>query len=70
MRGVGLFESNFMGRLETLISAVAWTNADINYFLIYKSENFFSPNFGISALVVHLYSTQFILPMTCMPRFN
>jgi len=54
MRGVGLFESNFMGRLETLISAVAWTNSGINYFFIHNSENFFSPNFGISALVAHL----------------
>ena len=54
MRGVGLFENNFMGRLETLVPAVAWTNSGINYLLLYNSENFFSSSFGISALVVRL----------------
>jgi hypothetical protein len=54
MRGVGLYENNFLGRLETLVPAVAWTNSGINYLLLYNSENFFSPNFGISSLVVHL----------------
>ena len=54
MRGVGFFENNFLGRLETLIPAVAWTNSGINYFLLYNSENFFTPNFGISSLAVHL----------------
>lgn len=54
MRGVGFFENNFLGRLETLVPAVAWTNSGINYLLLYNSENFFSSNFGISSLVVHL----------------
>lgn len=54
MRGIGLFENNFLGRLETLVPAVAWTNSGINYLLLYNSENFFSSNFGISALVVRL----------------
>jgi hypothetical protein len=54
MRGVGLFENNFMGRLETLVPAVAYTNSGINFLLLYNSENFFSSNFGISALVVRL----------------
>lgn len=54
MRGVGLFENNFMGRLETLVPAVAYTNSGINFLLLYNSENFFTSNFGISALVVRL----------------
>lgn len=54
MRGVGLYENNFLGRLETLIPAVAYTNSGINYLLLYNSENFFTSNFGISALVVRL----------------
>jgi hypothetical protein len=54
MRGVGFYENNFLGRMETLVPAVAWTNSGINYLLLYNSENFFSPNFGISSLVVHL----------------
>lgn len=54
MRGVGFFENNFLGRLETLVPAVAYTNSGINYLLLYNSENFFTSNFGISALVVRL----------------
>ncbi len=54
MRGVGFFENNFLGRLETLVPAVAWTNSGINYLLLYNSENFFTSNFGISSLIVHL----------------
>jgi hypothetical protein len=53
MRGIGLYDNNFLGRLETLVPAVAWTNSGPNFLLLYNSENFFSPNFGISALVAH-----------------
>lgn len=54
MRGVGFFENNFLGRLETLVPAVAYTNSGINYLLLYNSENFFTSNIGISALIVRL----------------
>ncbi|MFA6236728.1 MAG: hypothetical protein WC635_05315 [Bacteriovorax sp.] len=54
MRGIGLFENNFLGRLETLVPAVAYTNSGINYLLLYNSENFFTPNLGISSLIVRL----------------
>lgn len=54
MRGVGFYENNFLGRLETFVPAVAWTNSGINYLMLYNSENFFSSNFGVSALVVRL----------------
>lgn len=54
MRGVGFYENNFLGRMETLVPAVAWTNSGINYLLLYNSENFFSPSWGISSLVVRL----------------
>lgn len=54
MRGAGFFENNFLGRLETLVPAIAYTNSGFNYLLLYNSENFFSPNFGISALIVRL----------------
>lgn len=54
MRGVGFYENNFLGRLETLVPAIAYTNSGVNFLLLYNSENFFSSNFGISALVVHL----------------
>jgi hypothetical protein len=54
MRGVGFFENNFMGRLETLVPAIAYTNSGINFLLLYNSENFFTSNFGISSLIVRL----------------
>jgi len=54
MRGIGFFENNFLGRLETLVPAVAYTNSGVNFLLLYNSENFFTPNFGISALIVRL----------------
>lgn len=54
MRGAGFYENNFLGRLETLIPAIAYTNSGINYLLLYNSENFFTPNFGVSALIVRL----------------
>lgn len=54
IRGIGFYENNFLGRLETLVPAVAWTNAGLNYLLLYNSENFFSSNLGISSLIVRL----------------
>ncbi|MGZ3787318.1 MAG: POTRA domain-containing protein [Bacteriovorax sp.] len=54
MRGVGFYENNFLGRLDTLVPAIAWTNSGINYLLLYNSENFFTPNFGISSLIARL----------------
>lgn len=54
MRGVGFYENNFLGRLETFVPAVAWTNSGINYLMLYNSENFFSPNWGVSSLIVRL----------------
>lgn len=52
MRGVGFFENNFLGRLDTLVPAIAYTNSGLNYLLLYNSENFFTSNFGISSLIV------------------
>ncbi len=54
IRGFGFYENNFLGRMDILIPAVAWTNSGINYLLIYNSENFFSSNLGISSLIVRL----------------
>lgn len=59
MRGMGLYDNNFLGRLETFVPAVAWTNSGINYLLLYNSENFFSPNFGLSSLIVQLNSLSY-----------